>query len=86
MARQHHVELKLQAGPGDVGIPTLVDRLYSPNEAAIVLGVAVLDLREQGSRGLGSSNLEKLRYYGGGPRFHKAGKQVALYSRADLDQ
>lgn len=35
---------------------------------------------------IGGSTLAKLRCYGGGPRFHKAGKRVVLYSRADLDQ
>lgn len=65
MARQHHAELTLQAGPGDVGIPTPMDRLYSPNEADIVLGVAALDLRERSSLGRGPSWVEYhgVRYY-----------------------
>ena len=66
MARQHHVELTLQAGPGDVGIPTPMDRLYSCKEAAVVLGVAALDLREWGSQGRGPLRVEYhgVRYYG----------------------
>ena len=34
---------------------------------------------------VGRSTLAKLRCYGGGPRFHKAGRRVVLYSRAVLD-
>jgi len=35
---------------------------------------------------MGSSTLAKLRCYGGGPRFHKAGSRVVLYSLSDLDR
>lgn len=66
MAKHHRVELTLQAGPGDVGFPTPMDRLYSCKEAAVVLGVAALDLREWGSQGRGPLRVEYhgVRYYG----------------------
>ena len=31
------------------------------------------------------STLAKLRCYGGGPRFAKAGRRLVIYDRADLD-
>jgi hypothetical protein len=43
-----------------------------PAEAARYLRVAV-------------STLAKLRCYGGGPRFAKAGSRLVIYDRADLD-
>jgi hypothetical protein len=32
------------------------------------------------------STLAKLRCYGGGPRFAKAGSRLVIYDRADLDE
>lgn len=32
------------------------------------------------------STLAKLRCYGGGPRFSKAGKRIVIYERRDLDR
>ena len=34
---------------------------------------------------MASSTLAKMRCYGGGPRFAKAGPRVVLYDRTDLD-
>jgi hypothetical protein len=34
---------------------------------------------------MATSTLAKLRCYGGGPRFAKAGARLVIYDRADLD-
>lgn len=35
--------------------------------------------------GISVSTLNKMRCYGGGPFYYKAGSRVVLYDRADLD-
>ncbi len=53
------------------GAVTEHSKLRAP-EAASYLRIAV-------------STLAKLRCYGGGPRFAKAGPRLVIYDRADLD-
>jgi predicted DNA-binding transcriptional regulator AlpA len=36
--------------------------------------------------GLAQSTLNKMRCFGGGPRFAKAGPRVVIYDRCDLDE
>jgi excisionase family DNA binding protein len=55
--------------------PALLGRheLLTPNEAAAYLRVS-------------KSYLDKLRVYGGGPRFVRPGKRKILYRKSDLDE
>jgi len=59
-------------GSGDLSQAEANQRLLTTAEASIYLRVS-------------KSYLDKLRVYGGGPRFLRLGKRKVLYRKADLD-